>query len=215
MHIPNKFKQDDAKLLEDIIRQYSFATLITQSKMGLEANHIPFFLHQEKGKNILQGHIAKANPLWKNVDDQSEVLITFNGPNYYISPNYYPTKKVHGKAVPTWNYISVHVRGKMSYIHDNDWNLAMLHNLSDQHEAKHLKPWSVSDAPEDYIQKMMTAIVGLEIHVSSITGQWKLSQNQPDENKHGAIKGLYEENVYEAEKMAELIKKYALGNYDE
>jgi len=96
MHIPKKFKQNDPNHLKDIILKYPFATLITNSDSGLEANHIPFFLNQSKGKDILQGHIAKVNPLWKNLKDKSEVLVVFNGPNCYISPNYYPTKKETG-----------------------------------------------------------------------------------------------------------------------
>jgi transcriptional regulator len=232
MHIPNKFKQDDQEQLDEFIQQYPFATLITfrgvndadvngsdvndkvASDSGLEANHIPFMLTQSqlsesKGKAVLQGHIAKVNPLWKNVRDQSEVLVVFSGPNHYISPNHYPTKQETGKAVPTWNYSVVHVTGRMSYIHDKAWNLDMINRLTDQHEAGEPSPWSVADAPENYIQKMLAAIVGIEIEILSMTGQWKLSQNQPEKNQLGLISGLSQSTDVASQEMAGLIEKHA------
>lgn len=130
MHIPKKFEQNDPSQFKKFIHNYPFATLITNSESGLEANHIPFFLNQSKGKDVLQGHIAKVNPLWKNVKDKLDVLVVFNGPNCYVSPNHYPTKKETGKAVPTWNYVTVHVKGIMSCIHDKQWNLNMINNLT-------------------------------------------------------------------------------------
>ena len=210
MHIPKKFKQNDPNHLKDIILKYPFATLITNSDSGLEANHIPIFLNQSKGKDILQGHIAKVNPLWKNLKDKSEVLVVFNGPNCYISPNYYPTKKETGKVVPTWNYVTVHVKGVMSYIHDEKWKLNMLNNLTNQHEVGQPNPWSISDAPEEYIQKMIPAIVGLEIKALSITGQWKVSQNQPEQNKQGVAAGLSQESESDSQKIAELVKGHTI-----
>jgi len=206
MFIPKKFQQIDPHALNDIILQYSFATLITHSDIGLEANHIPFYLTHSGGKTLLQGHIAKTNPLWKNVKNKADVLVVFNGPNCYISPNYYPTKQETNKAVPTWNYVTVHVKGIMSYIHDKEWNLNMINNLTDQHEAKQTIPWSVSEAPDEYIKKMLSAIVGIEIDVSSITGQWKVSQNQSTRNKQGVISSLLQENEPDAQKIADLIK---------
>ena len=210
MYIPKKFMQNDLNHLKGIILRYPFATLITNSESGLEANHIPFSLNQSKGKDVLQGHIAKVNPLWKNLDDKSEVLVIFNGPNCYISPNYYPTKKETGKVVPTWNYVTVHIKGVMSYIHDEQWKLNMITNLTNQHEAGQQKPWSISDAPENYIEKMILAIVGLEIEELSMTGQWKLSQNQPQENKQGVVTSLSRESESDSKKIAELVKEYAI-----
>ncbi len=214
MHTPRKFEQSDLVQCKKLIDNYPFATLITHSESGLEANHIPFFLNQSEGKNVLQGHIAKANNLWKNLKDKSDVLVVFNGPNCYITPNHYPTKKEHGKAVPTWNYVTVHVRGIMSYITDKQWNLDMINNLTHQHEANQSDPWSTTDAPDDYIQKMLSAIIGLKIDVLSIKGQWKVSQNQPERNKQGVISGLSKEaensiQNSDSKKMAELVRQYA------
>ncbi len=210
MHVPKKFQQNDPSHLKGIIQQYPFGTLITHSDTGLEANHIPFILNQSDGKDVLQAHLAKVNPLWQNVQDNSDVLVVFHGPNCYVSPNYYPTKKETSKAVPTWNYIAVHVKGVMSFKHDAEWNLEMIDQLTMQHEQGQTIPWSTTDAPEPYIQKMLSAIVGIEIEISSIQGQWKLSQNQPVRNQEGVVSGLSEVNQGDTQKIAELVKQYAL-----
>ncbi|MCL6417826.1 FMN-binding negative transcriptional regulator [Aestuariirhabdus sp. Z084] len=208
MHIPKKFQQDDPAQLRDIIVNYPFASLVTHSEQGLEVSHLPFYLNQSEGKDILQGHIARANPLWKSLGDQSEVLVVFHGPNCYISPNHYPTKQETGKAVPTWNYIAVHAKGVLSFIQDAQWNLGMLNNLTSQHEAGRADAWSLADAPAGYIERMLPAIVGIEIEVRSITGQWKLSQNQPEVNRQGVITGLYQETNTDSHKVAELVAGY-------
>lgn len=135
MHILKKFKQDDLNTLKNLMIQHPFATLVSYCDSGLEANHLPFILKEEKGQTKLHGHIAKVNDLWKHVENLSDVLVVFNGPDCYVSPNYYPTKKKHGKAVPTWNYVSVHIKGVLSFIYDDDWNLQMLNTLTTVHEA--------------------------------------------------------------------------------
>lgn len=216
MHINPAFKQENMEQLEALIRAYPFATLITgggiaANDLMLDANHIPFILSQSqllesKGSAVLQGHIAKANPLWQNVKDGSDVLVVFSGPNHYISPNHYPTKKATGKAVPTWNYVVVHVRGRITYIHDKAWNLDMINRLTEQHESGEAAPWSVNDAPDEYIQKMLAAIVGIEIEILSMTGQWKLSQNQPEQNQQGIITALSRSQNMASQDMASLIE---------
>lgn len=208
MYIPKRFLQDDINQLKGMMANHSFATFISQSESGVEANHMPLVLNESGQKSVLQGHIAKANPLWKNLKDKSEVLIIFNGPNCYISPNYYPTKKDNGKVVPTWNYVSVHVKGIVSFIHDEEWVLTMLNNLTDQYEANQPVPWSVSDAPQAYIDKMLSAIVGLEIDILSITGKWKVSQDKAEVNQEGIIKGLSQQADSNAKNIATLVKEY-------
>ena len=210
MHIPQIFEQDDSAQLKGIIRTYPFATLITYSDSGLEANHIPFFLNRSDNKDVLQGHISKTNPLWKKLNDKSEVLVVFHGPNSYISPGYYPTKLETGKVVPTWNYVTVHVKGVMSYIHDQNWNMAMIENLTNQHEADQPSPWSISDAPEEFNQKMLSAIVGIEIEISSMVGKWKASQNQPERNKQGVVAGLSKSSDINVQRMATIVNDYLL-----
>tara|TARA_R110000737_G_scaffold141158_1_gene171960 strand:- start:276 stop:917 length:642 start_codon:yes stop_codon:yes gene_type:complete len=208
MYRPKKFQQSDSTALKALIAQYPFATLISCSELGIEANHIPLMLQQVDGKDVLQGHIAKANPLWQSKAETAEVLVVFNGPNCYISPNYYPTKMLTGKAVPTWNYIAVHVKGLISFIHDNRWNLNLLNSLTHHHEAQQPEPWSIEDAPREYIAKMLPAIVGIEIDITSITGKWKLSQNQAEINKQGIISALSGSSENHAQKIAEWLENH-------
>ena len=203
MHIPQKFKQEEETQLKNVIREYPFATLITHSKSGIEVNHLPVILTKVNGKDVIQAHIAKVNKVWESVENGTEVLIIFNGPNCYISPNYYPTKKESGKAVPTWNYVVVHVKGNISFIHDQQWVYNMINTLTNEHESNQATPWSITDAPETYINKMLPAIVGIEISIDSIEGQWKLSQNQPEINKFGVVKGLFEKGE---NKVSDLVK---------
>ena len=190
MYIPSKFKQDDEQELLALMRDYPFATLITYTKSGIEVNHLPISISWQEGKLYLHAHIAKVNKFWQSVAELSEAMVIFNGPNCYISPNHYPTKQQTGKAVPTWNYIAVHVKGAIRFIHDASWIHRALETLTTEHESKSENPWAMSDVPASYINKMLPAIVGIEIAVTSITGQWKLSQNQPEINQLGVIDGL-------------------------
>ena len=206
MHVPKIFQTTDLTDLEKMIVEYPFASLVTHCDTGLTVNHIPFFLDKPTGKQVLQGHIAKANPLWKSLADESEVLVVFHGPNCYISPNHYPTKQQTGRAVPTWNYVAVHVKGLLAYRFDTEFKLEMLNNLTFQHEQKQSSPWSINDAPEEYIQRMLPAIVGLEIEVLTITGQSKVSQNQPDINQQGVIDGLLKSQQGDDLEIAKLVK---------
>ncbi|MCJ8311568.1 MAG: FMN-binding negative transcriptional regulator [Saccharospirillaceae bacterium] len=202
MYCPTKFQQQNTQQLEALINDYPFATLITYTDNEIEVNHLPFILKTINGKQVLQAHIAKANPLWKNVQNKSKVMVVFNGPNEYISPNYYPTKKETGKVVPTWNYAVVHVKGDIRFIQEPSWLLQLIGDLTQHHEAKQQTPWMMSDTPAGYINKMLPAIVGLEIDISCIQGKWKLSQNQPEVNKLGVVKGLNKRNTT----MADLVK---------
>jgi transcriptional regulator len=208
--IPRKFKQENIEDLVELMQQYSFATLITQSEVGIEATHLPMIVVKKSDKFYLEAHIAKANPLWKSVINGSDVLVTFNGPNCYISPNNYPTKKDTGKAVPTWNCVVVHVKGTISFIHDSDWIYNAIETLTTIHESGQPEPWSISDAPHEYIQKMLPAIVGIEIEVASITGQWKLSQNQPEVNQRGVAEALSESTDSSITEIASMIN----ANFD-
>ncbi|SHF91316.1 negative transcriptional regulator, PaiB family [Microbulbifer donghaiensis] len=206
MYTPKKFNQTDIGKLKGIMVDYPFATLVAFSKSGLDAHHIPLLVSERKGAIFLQGHIAKANPLWKELDDRSNVLAVFSGPNCYISPNHYPTKQETGKAVPTWNYVSVHAKGILSFVQDKEWIYEIIDKLTIQHEGTSEGAWSISDAPESYIQRMLPAIVGLEIEVTSLSGQWKLSQNQPERNRQGVMVGLSESNDTDKMKVGELVE---------
>jgi len=156
---------------------------------------------------LLKGHIAKANPLWKSADHNTATLAVFQGENCYISPNLYPSKLDDGKVVPTWNYIAVHVKGHIRFIYENEWKLHFLKQLTGQHEKSQAKPWSVSDAPKDYTDKLLSGIVGFEIEIESLVGKWKVSQNQSDKNKQGIIEGLNNSTHANEIKMAEIINQ--------
>ena len=207
MFCPQAFQVTDEALCHDLIRQYPLGTLVSISESGLEADHLPFLLTQVKGEYFLQSHIAKSNPLWKNVAEKAKVLVAFQGPQHYISPQYYATKQETGKAVPTWNYAVVHVRGNIVFVQDPLWLRQVLEALTAVHEQTQTHPWSLADAPPAYIEKMLSAIVGIQIPIASLEGKWKLSQNQPEKNRLGVIQGLTCENTPTALQMAAWIKQ--------
>ncbi|MGO0305288.1 FMN-binding negative transcriptional regulator [Endozoicomonas acroporae] len=191
MHIPSKFKEVNLGKLHSFIQEYPLGTLIFSAENTLDADHIPFYLQrQENEQVILQSHIAKANPLWKKVVDGQEALLIFHGPNAYISPNLYPSKKETGKAVPTWNYSVVHVRGRVFFKHESNWILQLLNKISDFHELNQNLPWSVSDAPAEFTKKLVNAVVGLEVVIDDIVGNFKLSQNKTASDYSGVVNGL-------------------------
>ena len=191
MYTPKHFEINDQEEQLAFVKAFPFATLVTNSEDGLNAEHIPMLVHVDADNRIfLQAHIAKANALWQKVADQTHVLVIFQGENAYISPNWYPSKKVDGKAVPTWNYRAVHIKGSIQFIHEAEWKLSLLDRLTNIHEQNQPAPWAISDAPSDYIAQRLKGIVGVEITVIDIQGKFKLSQNQSDENKAGVREGL-------------------------
>ncbi|HWY62683.1 MAG TPA: FMN-binding negative transcriptional regulator [Rhizomicrobium sp.] len=174
MYIPPHFREEREDVLHDAIRRIGLATLVTQNSGGVEANHLPLLLED----GVLRGHFARANPVWKSLKPGAEVLAIFLGPHAYVSPSWYPSKAQTGKAVPTWNYITVHVRGRLTLRDDPIWLRRHVGALSAAHEAARTAPWSVADAPADYIDGLLGAIVGFEISITRLEGKWKLSQNR-------------------------------------
>jgi len=174
MYVPAHFREDRAQVLHDAMRRIALATLVTQNTGGVEANHLPLLLED----GVLRGHFARANPVWKSLNPDAEALAIFLGPHAYVSPNWYPSKAETGKAVPTWNYITVHAHGRLTVRDDPVWLRAHVGALSAAHEAGRAAPWSVADAPADYIDGMLRAIVGFEISIVRLEGKWKLSQNR-------------------------------------
>jgi transcriptional regulator len=190
MYQPRYFKQQDKKQLLELIENNALATIVSLSSQGLLGNHIPMIMLERDGQLWLQGHVAKANNIWQDYDDKIDILAIFHGVNAYISPNWYPSKKISDKEVPTWNYEAVHVNGIMRFYQDKTWLYKHLDQLSQINEKKVVQTWRITDAPKDYINKMFNAIVGLEIEVKQISGQSKMSQNHPTENRLGVINGL-------------------------
>lgn len=190
MYTPPAFRQNDLALLHQQINACPLATLVNQGANGLQASHLPLLLAADEGEfGTLYGHFARANPHWRELL-QGETLAIFQGPQAYISPAWYPSKAEHGKAVPTWNYIAVHARGQAQLIEDSEGLLQLVSRLSAQHEAGRERPWAVSDAPTDYIDTMLRAIVGFALPIQRLEGQWKLSQNRTAADRDGVHKGL-------------------------
>lgn len=191
MHTPAHFRETRVEVLHQLIRDRPLATLVTVGEDGVVADHVPLHLCADGSTpGVLQGHVARANPLWNRQQDGAQVLAVFNGPDAYISPSWYPTKTENGKAVPTWNYVAVHAYGKLSAKQDRAWIFRHLDQLTAVNEAGFDRPWKVSDAPERFIAGMLDAVVGIEIEITRLLGKWKASQNQPDRNQAGVRRGL-------------------------
>jgi transcriptional regulator len=188
MYNPGHFNESDPTVLRDAIRGLGAGELITSGDEGLEASFIPLLISDESDR--ITGHLAKANRQWERADLTHPVLVTWRGPDAYISPSYYPSKAEHGKVVPTWNYITIQARGTLVLHQDSEWKRNLVASLTDRHEAAFPMPWSIDDAPADFIEGNLRAIVGIEVLVTSIEGKWKLSQNRPAPDIAGVITGL-------------------------
>lgn len=193
MYCPAHFAETRQEALHALIGEHPLATLVTIGEQCLNADQIPLTLGTAAdGSLVLRGHVARANPMWKSLRADIDALAIFHGPEAYITPSWYPTKREHGKAVPTWNYAVVHARGPLRIIQDTDWLRTQVESLTQIQESAFAEPWAVSDAPADYVEKMLAAIIGIEIAVKSLEGKWKASQNQPEDNREGVIAGLCE-----------------------
>lgn len=202
MYTPTHFDETRAEPLQQLLQDHPLGLLVTHGANGLDANPVPF-LHdaQPGGAGVLSAHVARANPVWKEAAG-SEVLVVFQGPQAYVSPNFYPSKLENGKAVPTWNYIVVQAHGKLVVHDDVEWLRRFVTRLTLRHESTQAVPWQVSDAPADYLEAMLRGIVGIEIPLTSLRGKWKMSQNQPEANREGVARGLRSQGAEEAEVAA-------------
>ena len=206
MYLPKQFAETRAEVLRALMRAHPLAALVSQGPSGLAADHLPLILDAERGAHgTLRGHVARANPLWRALGAPGECLAVFQGPQAYVSPNWYPSKHRDGRAVPTWNYAVVHAWGAPRVVEDRDWLRALVGDLTDAHEAFQANPWQVSDAPPDFTERMLEAIVGLEIPISRIEGKWKTSQNRPRADRHGVAAGLEGRGEPSAAAMAALV----------
>jgi transcriptional regulator len=198
MYVPDHFREDRPEVLHEAVRRIGFATLITHDPQGgMEANHLPMLLTD----SVLRGHVSRANPVWKL--GEGEALAIFLGPHAYVSPNWYPSKAETGKAVPTWNYITVHAKGTIRWIQDADWLRANVTALSDIYEAGRDQPWKISDAPTSYIEGLLRAIVGFEIRIEKLDGKYKLSQNRDAADYAGAREGLAQDGHQDVARLME------------
>ncbi|TCG07730.1 transcriptional regulator [Paraburkholderia steynii] len=191
MYVPAHFAETRKEVLHSRIVQHPFGTLITHGSNGLDANHIPFELAAEEGElGVLRAHVARANPVWQEVANGDEVLVVFHAGDAYISPNWYPSKHELHKQVPTWNYMVVHAHGRITILDDERYVRGVVGRLTRTHEASEPKPWKMGDAPKDYVDAMVKAIVGVQIEVTRLVGKSKLSQNKEARDIQGAAEAL-------------------------
>jgi len=205
MYQPAHFREDRIEVQHALIRAHSLGLLITAGPGGLQANYVPFLVDAggpERG--TLRAHLARANPQLVELAAVAECLVVFQGPQTYISPSLYPTKREHGKVVPTWNYITVHAWGRPQVIDDAAWLRRQVDDLTSHKEGARPAPWQVSDAPEPFVASQLKGIVGIEIPIARIEGKWKVSQNRPAVDQAGVAAGLRGDGG-DAEIMAALV----------
>jgi transcriptional regulator len=209
MYVPKLYEESDLRVLHALIRSHPLGAWVTEASGGLLVNHIPFLVDSNQGDyGMLVGHVARANPIWKSFSTEIPSVVIFQGPQSYISPSWYPSKQEHGKVVPTWNYAVVHTHGFPRAHDDRDWLRKHVTQLVNVHESGEPKPWSVADAPRDFIEGLLGEIVGIEIPIMTITGKWKTSQNRVTKDKMGAIAGLRERGDDNSQQMAELVERH-------
>ena len=190
MYLPRHFEETRDAVMHALVHAHPLGLLVTRDGEELQADSLPFMLDAGRGpRGTLVAHVARANPLWRHANGQ-RVLAAFQGPQAYVSPSAYASKAEHGKVVPTWNYVMVQARGTLRAIEDPVWLHAFVTRLTERHEAGLATPWAVGDAPADYIEKMLGAIVGIEIPIESLAGKWKVSQNRSAADREGVARFL-------------------------
>jgi transcriptional regulator len=209
MYLPSQFEETRIDVLHQLVQRHPLGLLITHDGQDIEANAIPFLLDAGPAgrPGTLLAHVARANPVWKEARHDADSLVVFQGPQAYISPGWYPSKAVTGQEVPTWNYVMVQARGRLRVRDDPQWVLNLITRLSERHEAGRPMPWAVGDAPPDFIDKLLGAIVGIEIELASITGKWKVSQNKKAVDRAGVVHGLGQQPGDEAAAMARQVRQ--------
>jgi transcriptional regulator len=193
MYLPTAFAEDRLEVRHGLMRAWPLATLIVTGDDGVSADLIPFMLYADEGANglgLLRAHVARANPLWRKLETAPQCLIVFHGPEAYISPTWYETKRATHKVVPTWNYAMVQARGNACVIDDAAWLRGQLDDLTASQEGRLPAPWKPSDAPADFLAATMKGIVGIEIPIDTLVGKWKVSQNRSEEDQRGVVAGL-------------------------
>ena len=210
MYLPKHFTVEDQALLAQLISEYPLATLAGNLDEHLEINHLPLMLSTDKTK--LYGHIARVNPLIK-IANSSNTAVTavFNGPNAYVTPAWYPSKQETGKVVPTWNYAVVHVEGHIQLIEDPQWLRSHVSQMTNIHEPTYQSEWKLDDAPEEYVQMMLKAIVGIEIDIHKMVGKFKLSQNRPAEDYVAVVDELKQSPEEVLHEMLKYMKPHLNG----
>ncbi len=204
MYIPKQFRETRPEVILKAVNDLRFAILVSAGPEAVEATHLPLLAdYDAAGRLRLRGHVARANPQWRRLAG-ARALVIFQGPQAYISPSFYASKREHGKVVPTWNYLAIHVSGSAEAIDDAAWVRDVVDGLTRAQEAGRPKPWAVTDAPEDYIEGMVKAIVGVEIIAENIEAAWKFVQHRSEADRLGVAAGLEGESPAVAAMMTDL-----------
>jgi transcriptional regulator len=208
MYIPPHFREDRPEVLREFISLHPLGMLVGSAPAdGLTANPIPMLWEAREGTphGVLRGHVAKANPVWRDLADSSAVLVLFGGANHYVSPGWYPSKAEHGKVVPTWNYAVVQARGRIRFDVDEQHALQHLNAMTDLQESGQPAPWKVTDAPAEFVEALVRRVVPFEIAISDLAGKFKASQNQAERDRHGVAAGL-QGTTLPAQSRSELVR---------
>lgn len=209
MYMPAHFEEKDQGVLRALVAAHPLGSWVTLQSGRLAVDHVPFLLDPARGEfGTLVGHVARANPVWREFAPAVESVIVFQGPEAYVTPSWYASKRQHGKVVPTWNYAVVHAHGFPRAIEDRVWLHALVSRLTDTHERPRPAPWQVTDAPADYVESLLRAIVGIEIPLTRLVGKWKVSQNRPAADREGVAAGLAEQASADARAMAPLVRAH-------
>lgn len=209
MYLPPYHRFTDRPAILSLIDAHPLGAWVCQGDGELIANHIPFLLDRTRGANgSLIGHVSRANGVWRSLTSSTPSVVMFQGPQSYITPGWYPGKTEHGKVVPTWDYVVAHVHGVARAMDDKAWLLDMLDRLTHSQESARTRPWRISDAPADYIDRLLRAIVGIEIPIDRLEGKLKLSQDEALADRIGTINGLREEPREAAQALATLIQHH-------
>jgi transcriptional regulator len=208
MYLPKHFSERDPARLRSLIQRYPLGSLVTATESGLDANHLPFvFAETGSTAGTLHGHIARANPLWREGVRGAAALVIFQGPNSFISPSWYPSERENARAVPTWNYAVVHVHGVLRFVDDPAWVRSHVEALTREHEGKRDPSWAVTDAPADFVEQMVAAVVGIEISITELVGKWKVSQNRSISDRVGVVEALEHEATPSGAAIAALMRE--------
>lgn len=204
MYIPRQFREARPDVILQAINDLRFGILVSADSAELEATHLPLLAdYDPEGRLRLRGHFARANPQGQRLAG-ARALVIFQGPQAYVSPSFYASKREHGKVVPTWNYLAIHVSGIARALDDAVWLRSFVDELTRTEEAGRAQPWAVSDAPEDYIDGMVKAIIGVELIADKVEAAWKFVQHRSDADRAGVLAGFEVENPAAAALVAAL-----------
>ena len=205
MYVPPLFKEDRIDVLHAAMRGSGLVTLVTLTADGLTASHVPMLLDPDPAPyGTLLGHVARPNPQARGAVPGVQALAVFQGPDAYITPSWYATKRANGKVVPTWNYVTIHAYGPVEFFDDTERLRSIVTRLTEREELARAEPWAVTDAPADFIDGMLKGIVGFALPIARLEGKWKMSQNRPAQDRAGVVAGLEADGV---EDVAELIPR--------